>query len=77
MCDSYFIQATGDKLVVLQGTNNANGGIVTGRTGVAVWNSCLLLTRLLDLMGKNNKMFLQDKTVLELGKKCVYLFRTS
>ena len=52
-------------MTILQGTNNANGGTVSGRTGVAVWNSCLLLSRLLDILGSD---ILKGKVVLELGE---------
>lgn len=38
-----------------------------GRTGVAVWNSCLLLTRLLDALTKQSPSWLEGKTVVELG----------
>lgn len=38
--------------------------VVTGRTGVAVWNSCLLLTRFLDSVGRD---LVAGKTVFELG----------
>lgn len=38
-----------------------------GRTGVAVWNSCLLLTRLLDALTRQSPSWLDNKTVVELG----------
>lgn len=38
-----------------------------GRTGVAVWNSCILLTRLLDSLVTMDRNFLTGKTVMELG----------
>jgi len=54
-------------LTVAQGaTRDAS---VSGRTGVALWNSCLLLTRLLDVLNINSncKETFKDQTVLELG----------
>lgn len=46
-------------LTIQQGSS-----VGAGRTGVAVWNSCLLLTRLLEQTGTD---YVRDKTVLELG----------
>lgn len=43
------------------------GNVGAGRTGVAVWNSCLLLTRLLDTLTRQDSSWLKDKTVVELG----------
>ena len=60
-----YVKSTGDKISILQGTGDAGGGSVAGRTGVAVWNSCLLLVRLFDKLGSR---IWKDKTVLELGK---------
>lgn len=59
------LQSTGDNITVAQGTNSA-GGSVTGRTGVAVWNSGILLTRLLDEINQHSFIF-KEKTALELG----------
>jgi len=47
---------------VLQGSS-----VGAGQTGVAVWNSCLLLTRLLDALTKQSPKWLENKTVVELG----------
>lgn len=43
------------------------GNVSAGRTGVAVWNSCILLTRLLDTLTVQNMSWLTGKTVVELG----------
>lgn len=43
------------------------GSVGAGQTGVAVWNSCLLLARLLDTLTKQSPSWLQGKTVVELG----------
>ena len=55
----------------MTGSNSNNGGSVAGRTGVALWNSGILLTRLLDTLtlseNKSNNFIFKDKTVLELG----------
>jgi len=63
------LKSTGDVLSVLQGTS-AGGGTLSGRTGVAVWNSALLLARLLDATEKSSpssvRLF-EGRTVLELG----------
>lgn len=69
------IQSTGDALTISQGTGAGGKNSVQGRTGVAVWNSSLLLTRLLDaISAQENKQpilqgssFLKGKTVMELG----------
>mmetsp|Transcript_17852 Transcript_17852/g.39066 ORF Transcript_17852/g.39066 Transcript_17852/m.39066 type:complete len:368 (+) Transcript_17852:282-1385(+) len=72
------IQSTGDALTISQGTGTGTGGTgsVQGRTGVAVWNSSLLLTRLLDAISaqeikqpmlRQGSSFLKGKTVMELG----------
>ena len=60
------LQSSGDTITVAQGTNSAGGSSVAGRTGVAVWNSGILLTRLLDEINQNSSMF-KESTVLELG----------
>lgn len=60
------LQSSGDTITVAQGTNSAGGSSVAGRTGVAVWNSGILLTRLLDEINQNSSIF-KEKTVLELG----------
>ena len=54
-------QSTGQGISVLQGNVSA------GRTGVAVWNSCILLTRLLDTLTVQDTSWLKGKTVVELG----------
>lgn len=69
------LRSTGDVLTIAQGTADRT---VQGRTGVAVWNSALLLTRLVDAIsaqeGKvsisQDRSLLRDKTVLELGCGC-------
>jgi SAM-dependent methyltransferase len=43
------------------------GQVAAGRTGVAVWNSALLLVRLLDALTRKDSRWLYDKTILELG----------
>jgi SAM-dependent methyltransferase len=47
-----------EDIVIEQGSS-----VGAGRTGVAVWNSCLLLTRVLELVQET----LKDQTILELG----------
>lgn len=71
---SITLKSTGDVISVYQGIsddgngNGANqGGSVAGRTGVALWNSGILLTRLLDLYASEEEGFFTDKAVLELG----------
>ena len=67
------LKSTGESVSILQGTGedgpsggNSKGSL-SGRTGVALWNSGILLTRLLDeLAGKERGIF-KGKTVLELG----------
>ena len=49
----------GNSIKIKQGTS-----VGAGRTGVAVWNSCLLLTRLLV---QNQNQYIENKIVLELG----------
>ena len=69
------LRSTGDVLTIAQGTADRT---VQGRTGVAVWNSALLLTRLVDAIsaqeGKvsisQDRSLLRDKTMLELGCGC-------
>jgi len=60
------LQSSGDTITVAQGTNSAGGSSVAGRTGVAVWNSGILLTRLLDEINQYSSIF-KEKTVLEVG----------
>eukprot|EP00978_Attheya_sp_CCMP212_P019096 scaffold53078_cov72-Attheya_sp.AAC.3 len=57
-----------ESVTIAQGSSLSGGSSssVTGRTGVAVWNSCLLLVRLLD-MGGSAKQLWKDKVVWELG----------
>eukprot|EP00984_Skeletonema_dohrnii_P018907 scaffold8947_cov124-Skeletonema_dohrnii-CCMP3373.AAC.5 len=62
---TFKLQSSGDTITVAQGTNSA-GGSVAGRTGVAVWNSGILLTRLLDEINQASSIF-KENTVLELG----------
>jgi ribosomal protein L11 methylase PrmA len=57
------MKSSGDIITIVQGANSA-GGSVAGRTGVAVWNSGILLTRLLDSIDSS---IFKGKTVLELG----------
>mmetsp|Transcript_15849 Transcript_15849/g.18061 ORF Transcript_15849/g.18061 Transcript_15849/m.18061 type:complete len:262 (+) Transcript_15849:43-828(+) len=48
---SFTLQSTGDTIDIYQGagvTGSSSSSSVTGRTGVALWNSGLLLARLLD-----------------------------
>ena len=66
-------QSTGDVIQIYQGgvpsssNNNRNSESVSGRTGVALWNSGILLTRLLDELYQLDPSILSDRTVLELG----------
>jgi ribosomal protein L11 methylase PrmA len=60
------LQSSGDTITIAQGTNSANGSSIAGRTGVAVWNSGILLTRLIDEINRNSSIF-KDMTVMELG----------
>jgi len=53
-------------LVASQTLEIQQGGAAAGTTGLAVWNSSLLLARLLQRL-KNDADWLNDKTVLELG----------
>ena len=78
---SIILKSTGDEIKIYQGTgtgttttssidnNNNNGGSVTGRTGVALWNSGLLLSRLLDEISFTmmKKQIFDEKIVMELG----------
>lgn len=72
------LRSTGDVLSIAQGTADGTTRTVQGRTGVAVWNSALLLTRLLDAISAQEtktsvppeRLFLRDKTLLELGCGC-------
>jgi SAM-dependent methyltransferase len=63
---SFTMKSSGDIITVFQGANSA-GGSVAGRTGVAVWNSGVLLTRLLDKINSIDESIFKGKTVLELG----------
>lgn len=62
---SFVLKASGDTITVYQGTKSAGG--MAGRTGVAVWNSGILLTRLLDNLCQANPSLFNNKTILELG----------
>ena len=72
------LRSTGDVLTIAQGTADGATRTVQGRTGVAVWNSALLLTRLVDAISAQeakasitkDRSILRDKTVLELGCGC-------
>ena len=66
------LRSTGDVLTIAQGTTEGGSTrTVQGRTGVAVWNSALLLCRLLDAISMSqDKSFLTGKTILELGCGC-------
>lgn len=87
---SIVLKSTGDEIKIYQGTNiigdkddskratNNSDGSVAGRTGVALWNSGLLLTRLLDEIafqqkeiqingGDYHSFLFGGKTVVELG----------
>lgn len=72
------LRSTGDVLTIAQGTADGASRTVQGRTGVAVWNSALLLTRLMDAISaqeakasiSQDRSLLRDKTVLELGCGC-------
>lgn len=59
------LKSTNEDVIIVQGSADGQG--VTGRTGVALWNSGLLLTRTLDFMAQEERDFFQGKTVLELG----------
>lgn len=63
---TFQLQSSGDTITIAQGTNSANGSSIAGRTGVAVWNSGILLTRLIDEINRNSSIF-KDRTVMELG----------
>ena len=43
------------------------GQVAAGQTGVAVWNSALLLVRLMDVITVKDPPWLHGKTILELG----------
>eukprot|EP00978_Attheya_sp_CCMP212_P024588 scaffold77505_cov52-Attheya_sp.AAC.2 len=62
------LKSCGESVTIAQGSSLSGGSSssVTGRTGVAVWNSCLLLVRFLDMGGSANKLW-KDKVVWELG----------
>ena len=72
------LRSTGDVLTIAQGTADGASRTVQGRTGVAVWNSALLLTRLVDAISaqeakasiSQDRSLLRDKTMLELGCGC-------
>ena len=53
-------------IAIMQGIRGPNDS-ATGRTGVVIWNSALLLTRLLDAINGFDQSFLEKKVVLELG----------
>ncbi|KAL9183937.1 hypothetical protein ACHAXT_002023 [Thalassiosira profunda] len=59
------LKSTGDTITIYQGTNAAGG--MAGRTGVAVWNSGILLMRLLDALSQANPSIFKDQSVVELG----------
>mmetsp|Transcript_15444 Transcript_15444/g.22026 ORF Transcript_15444/g.22026 Transcript_15444/m.22026 type:complete len:517 (-) Transcript_15444:63-1613(-) len=66
------LKSTGEEIKIVQGTSNTNssngGGSVSGRTGVALWNSGILLTRVLDsIVQMEGENIFHDKTILELG----------
>lgn len=67
------LKSTGETVSVLQGTGEDglsggnSKGSVTGRTGVALWNSGILLTRLLDEIAGRERNIFVGKTILELG----------
>ncbi len=63
---SFTMKSSGDIITIVQGANSA-GGSVAGRTGVAVWNSGILLTRLLDKINSIDSSIFKGKTILELG----------
>lgn len=63
---SFTMKSSGDIITIVQGANSG-GGSVAGRTGVAVWNSGILLTRLLDKINSIDSSIFKGKTVLELG----------
>jgi len=63
---NFTMESSGDIITIFQGANSA-GGSVAGRTGVAVWNSGILLTRLLDKINIIDSFIFKGKTVLELG----------
>mmetsp|Transcript_27673 Transcript_27673/g.56721 ORF Transcript_27673/g.56721 Transcript_27673/m.56721 type:complete len:338 (-) Transcript_27673:140-1153(-) len=63
------LKSTGETLSILQGATSGNDsrGTVSGRTGVAVWNSGLLLLRVLDAVTAADPSFLAGRKALELG----------
>jgi SAM-dependent methyltransferase len=72
------LQSTAETVIVAQGTTDGSTRTVQGRTGVAVWNSALLLTRLLDRISAQEMKasvpqdisLIRSKNVLELGCGC-------
>lgn len=87
-----YLQSTKNKenLTILQGgaasssNTQSNSGTVTGRTGVTIWNSCLLLVRLIDtLAGIQTQQhdnasnaaldFFGGKQIVELGEQMFIL----
>lgn len=65
------LKSTRDEITIYQGmtsiptqSNNSdnNGNSVAGRTGVAIWNSGLLLTRLLDQINMSLQQLKQEET---------------
>jgi len=64
----YKLSSVPSSITISQGLNGDGGqSTSTGRTGVFVWNSGLLLTRLLDKINERDSSFLRGRTVLELG----------
>ena len=67
------LKKTGEIVTVMQGaiedgpSGGNSTGSVSGRTGVALWNSGILLTRLLDELSCKDRDIFRGKTVLELG----------
>jgi SAM-dependent methyltransferase len=63
----FFLQATGEEINIQQNSSSS----VAGRTGVVIWNSSLLLLRILDgiamATATQDGNFFTDKSVLELG----------
>ncbi|KAL7549951.1 hypothetical protein ACHAWF_013202 [Thalassiosira exigua] len=62
---TFELKSTGDTVALYQGANAAGG--IAGRTGVTVWNSGILLTRLLDKLNQSNPSIFKNKYILELG----------
>ncbi len=62
---SITLQSNRETINILQGSGDGQG--ISGRTGVALWNSGLLLTRMLDSIAQQEPDYFNGKTVLELG----------